>query len=498
LKLGEFEHYCECLIKLNKWEKALAFAPAVSYDYWQVVAKRYAEHLNSEDNEDTSGGLLISGQIEDAIKYNMNRADYEDAKLLSHLKLIGKFDHLMVEDRYTDNTKVSKTPVSDMREANDEVLREIIENLSETYLKNGQPLLAAASHLSITDSQSAAMKLYRSNELLYAYVISKLFNLSTITLVANLLSRRAERIGERPLGVKLLKAASNNKWDIGLYFGNTPGTKETLAEAYNANGLQSFEQYEAEAEKHLANRECAKAVYALVLARNSEKAATVAVYYAQETFANKQYENFAELMEALEILANTNITAISNAKVKYEALAFSIYFGMKKAMWKGYYPIVHMIYKSLKRLLKAKADLIKFPVSIPSIKLDFFRYTSILQPEDTFKKLSKLIKTLTNENDKNAANLIMKNMTTIVLKDSKLKRLEREFNRNREYITGSNLPTHVNSDNLLRSFITKVPIKAEGYVLDDNQSLVTLEEAVMWCQATRHSPTMSGSTMNPF
>lgn len=33
LKLGEFEHYCECLANMGKWEKALAFAPRVSMQY---------------------------------------------------------------------------------------------------------------------------------------------------------------------------------------------------------------------------------------------------------------------------------------------------------------------------------------------------------------------------------------------------------------------------------------------------------------------------------
>jgi len=34
LKIGEFQSYCECMIQLGKWKKALAFAPEVSYEYW--------------------------------------------------------------------------------------------------------------------------------------------------------------------------------------------------------------------------------------------------------------------------------------------------------------------------------------------------------------------------------------------------------------------------------------------------------------------------------
>ena len=70
LKLGEFEHYCEALVKVDKWERALAFAPAVSYEYWQNLTKRYAEHLSNEENDEITGAYLVSGQIDDVTILN--------------------------------------------------------------------------------------------------------------------------------------------------------------------------------------------------------------------------------------------------------------------------------------------------------------------------------------------------------------------------------------------------------------------------------------------
>ncbi len=49
LKLGEFEHYCECLTNMGQWEKALGFAPRVSMEYWKQLVARYAEHLEDEE-----------------------------------------------------------------------------------------------------------------------------------------------------------------------------------------------------------------------------------------------------------------------------------------------------------------------------------------------------------------------------------------------------------------------------------------------------------------
>ena len=72
------------------------------------------------------------------------------------------FDHLLAENRYTaiDGEALNKVDKTNS-EVNDEVLREIIENLSDNYLKNGQPFLAAASHLSINDPYGAVIKLFR-------------------------------------------------------------------------------------------------------------------------------------------------------------------------------------------------------------------------------------------------------------------------------------------------------------------------------------------------
>ena len=65
LKLGEYEKYCENLVLVDQWEKALAFAPKVSMDYWQSLVNRYAEHLASQDSLDAFGYQIAGGQVDD-------------------------------------------------------------------------------------------------------------------------------------------------------------------------------------------------------------------------------------------------------------------------------------------------------------------------------------------------------------------------------------------------------------------------------------------------
>ena len=63
--MGDFENYCESMVKIGKWEKALALAPAVSKDYWQHLSQRYAEHLAAEEDEETYVGHLLAGESEE-------------------------------------------------------------------------------------------------------------------------------------------------------------------------------------------------------------------------------------------------------------------------------------------------------------------------------------------------------------------------------------------------------------------------------------------------
>ena len=46
----------------------------------------------------------------------------------------------------------------------------------------------------------------------------------------------------------------------------------------------------------------------------------------------------------------------------------------------------------------------------------------------------------------------------IVIKDAKTKIIQREINKHKVYITGNDLPAHINIESALRSFFTAQPI----------------------------------------
>ena len=75
----------------------------------------------------------------------------------------------------------------------DKDLKEFSMEESEVFFSQGKPLLAAASHLSISDFKEAIIILVRNNELYLAYYISKFFYPAALPEVSLLLSEKAEK-----------------------------------------------------------------------------------------------------------------------------------------------------------------------------------------------------------------------------------------------------------------------------------------------------------------
>lgn len=68
LRAGNFREYCETLIELGDFTKAMAFAPAVGIEYWQEVSERHAKHLENQGKLDESGiAWIVSNNCDRAI-----------------------------------------------------------------------------------------------------------------------------------------------------------------------------------------------------------------------------------------------------------------------------------------------------------------------------------------------------------------------------------------------------------------------------------------------
>jgi hypothetical protein len=167
----------------------------------------------------------------------------------------------------------------DLRSYHREELREVVENMANTAIEQGYPFLAAGHHLALNDADSAVMKLLRANELVFAYVAALLYKLPIVGQIGFLLALRAERYGERNIGHSILKTIGDNR-KMALYIASCQTDNKVIDELYSQNGLSSRDKFAQSADSYLQNGEIPKAVLNFVLARQTEKAASVAVQYA--------------------------------------------------------------------------------------------------------------------------------------------------------------------------------------------------------------------------
>lgn len=312
-----------------------------------------------------------------------------------------------------------------------------------------------------------------------------------------MVARRAERYGEKNLGIALLKSLEN-KTSLHYYCALTPLNSKGIDELFQQNGLASINESADLAAKLESKGNIIEAVKYYILSKRDDRAAEIAVEFAQDIFKKNAYHKIGDAIKIFETLHHGELGTLSNIKLKLEVVGFSLYFGFKKSVWKGMAPMVRQFYKTLKNFIKSRSSQVSIPIDINSVKFEMLKFYSYLEPEKTIAKLTKFYKSVSNDKLKDSMNNLMKTLTNSVLKESDITKADRDLNRHRYFISGNNLPTHLNIDSLIKSCISKAPVKAEGYAMEDNQSIFTLEEALMWANCCLVSPLQTGFTINPF
>ena len=195
MSLGNVEKYCEIMLQLDEWEKALAVAPAVSLEYWRLLSARYATRLSRAEDEEASVYWMASQDVRVLCKWYMGHNQYNDAMLTVQVARENNFPTNLCTASSTNNTdnhqESSPTESGDMEKLHSETG----VAMSEWYFSSGKPVLAACCHLSVGDIDGAVYKLVRGNELELAYSLSRVVSCSLGARrgVALLLAKRCQR-----------------------------------------------------------------------------------------------------------------------------------------------------------------------------------------------------------------------------------------------------------------------------------------------------------------
>jgi len=459
LKLGNIKQYCELMIKLGKWERAMAFAPGYCMDYWQKVCERYAQHMAQLEREDASNIYLAASKVEKAVNYYMKRHEYQDAFIVAASKNAGMFSPVPPE---------GPRPSLESQE-NKANLQTISKSIANNYFESSEAVLAAACHLAMDDIPAALVKLERSNELTYAYVLMKLFGVKNKGIL-RLIGKRAERLGLWQVGFSLL--------EDDLELKELLGSKLPSPGSYELCGLLNIGEYKRRAEEEIANGNLKEGIRLLAVARDTPRACEVFVKEFKAAISEER--PFDHLLEAITYMGYLDLEEMT-IKEKAEVISIGALLGAMQSLWKGY-PIVQCLLGTFSNLCKHQN--LEFPVTPAFIEI----LQSLLDfnNENAKEQLRKL--------QSNVGEDCKKSLETLT---DQLNKSRPPVTKNHMKVVGSQLPSSNSLSNAPTSIFTKKVISGPSFVLQPNFA-ISLEEALMWAKVNPFSPMNDGRTINPF
>lgn len=471
LSTGNLRKYCEVLTELGAWNEALSLAPGVSYQYWRNLAKRRCDALVKEDRTEAVGLMLALGNVPDLTAFLRARGQAHSAYVLA------------LSARQAPGSSSSRVDTASGGETqegsfSEKLVQECTQDISEKYLLEGTPTLAACCHLTVSDVRSALRALIRGNELELALSVISHSGCDEPEKAASLcswLAWRCSHTGNWELAVDLLglcKEAQAERIEILAGCGCSMAERNALHEKVS---MPSVEECTSLARQHEKDGDIVTAVQYYVISESQSEALRLGMSYVKERISSKEWtlDSLWRPVRWMQCLHPRILSQEKNQELYKELRFFSAYVGALKALRDGYWPVVTPL---------------------------------LIQARDILEKNRMLENLLENE-------VLLDGGETVTFTDSDTKKnilQNRVFGRLIEklgdnvsengnfgevFVAGSHLPRH--SDQR-RSIFGGKPIQGPVYYLDESETAISLSEAIMWARVNLLSPLRAYSRIVPF
>jgi len=181
-----------------------------------------------------------------------------------------EFQELESGFKSEENSKLTENPINSYN-----ILKEITEDLADVHLKQGKGVLACAMLLSIKDIEGAVMKLLRSNEIFYAFVLSQLFDVTCNDEIMIKLSDNASLLEEKRYARFFLGKIKKNIEKKQILLENCGITLKEMDQ-----GLKKLEDYKNLAKEALSKFNDFGAIFNNILGKNQEDSFKIAINFA--------------------------------------------------------------------------------------------------------------------------------------------------------------------------------------------------------------------------
>lgn len=521
LKLGQIKECCELLIKLGKWERAIALAPARSLGYWKQLSERYTTFL--VDKADTANSvpfLITQGNTSAAIHHQQRANDLNGAILTAASDAEGKLPMMSgiddIEEEEDDvviaaakrkalaSGDAGHAESKDASLRSDIMLTDQISGISDELAKQlsdaAEPIKAACAHLTINNGMRAVEKLMLGNEVMLAVAVANTMQLSFVDYVYVAAARISENLGLWGEALDFLRyMRDGGQSEITLLAARFIGTRAKKADFYQKAAVRSQEAFLNDAQEAETKGNRIEALKCYLAGGDHMKAAELGTSYLKELLSKGSW-CMGQCDEIMRYLNSVNLEKISDAALKDEILAYSFYLGAQHAIFKGFTPVVSFMFEVVNTILShGRAD---FPIHAHLMKMQEISYMQYADPTLALTLVNDFLESGSLQAKfKSGATNIKKALESVIAdmhntdNGSDAKKPEQWKSANIITPTGSNLPSGNNRHDPVSSIASKENIKGPRVALGDSTYL-SLSEALMLSRCSPFSPALSGARLN--
>uniref|UniRef100_A0A8C2I098 WD repeat domain 17 n=1 Tax=Cyprinus carpio TaxID=7962 RepID=A0A8C2I098_CYPCA len=491
IRLGQIQRYCELMVELGEWEKALSVAPGVSMKYWKKLMQRRADQLMQEGTDDVIPYCIATGEVKKLVNFFTSRGQLKEALLVAQGACEGNINGPQIT-----STNHAANSDNDNIEKYCGMLHRVCKKLVEWYFQDGRAVLAACCHLAVDNAELAMASLIRGNELELAVCVGTVLGESASKAthyVLELLARKYmttatcfPSVAYRDLAARLLQMIPDNEILLAKLCAFYPGSSTEINDLHEKCGLPTLQECKELAESAHAEGQIFQAVKYYLLSPEPEKALPIGIMYVKGECLSTDWtvDSVYHILDLLSYIRTDRLILPKCSEERNELLILCGYIGALLAIGRQYSSIVPALYEYTSQLLKRREVAVPLQIEQLSIELDAWRactqsLKSVPQVADDTSY------TPPSEAQKTEYSQLLSRM-----REEPIKGLDGP-----DYVTGSNLPSH--SDVQISCF-TALRIQGPAFFLEDGKSAISLNDALMWAKVNPFSPLGTGIRLNPF
>ncbi|ERE89596.1 WD repeat-containing protein 17-like isoform 2 [Cricetulus griseus] len=463
LRLGQIQRYCELMVELGEWDKALSIAPGVSVKYWRKLMQRRADQLIQEDKDDVIPYCIATGDVRKLVDFFVSRGQLKEALLVAQAACEGNMQPLHIS-----TPKGASSSDDIYKEDFNELLHKVINELAEWYFQDGRAVLAACCHLAVDDievRQSVTMQALSEN-------IQCCHSIGFLLCYTN-----------RNLAADLLLMTPDSKAQLVKLCAFYPGCNEEINDLHKKCNLPPVEECIELAEKALADGNVFDTIKYYLLSQEPEKALPIGIDFVKGCMKNSDWtlDTVYPVLDLLSFIRTEKLLLHLCTNTRNELLILCGYVGALLAIRRQYQSIVPALYEYTSQLLKRRV--VSVPLKIEHLSEELDAWRACTQSANQSSEESPC--TPPSDSQRTVYETLLKR-----LKEEPLKGITGQ-----DYVTGSNLPSH---SDIHISCLTGLKIQGPVYFLEDGKSAISLNDALMWAKVNPFSPLGTGIRLNPF